>query len=181
MLGRPRLHPSAATMRHLGECLLQNQAFFGTRRKNPSTSSLFHQRAVIGGRIEAENRQLETILPRGLAMAAAAVAAQSGKQGHDVVSKVDRWITIESGHTYRQLKRAAGNGDCETSLTVGNPDGTMAVNPRHVAVCHVETGHATQVDQATVSHLARDEQILLAVRTAQLDPLRLDGDRPDRR
>ncbi len=87
---RVDFHPRAAAVRGCANRLQQQQAPVRRGGKQPSAATFFHQMFEVFSRLEPQQRQLEAVLPAGLAVAAAAVAAQLGEDRHDLVGKVDR-------------------------------------------------------------------------------------------
>src|SRR5262249_13116001 len=77
-----RVHSLAAGVGDLAGGLLQEQAAFGRGREDASAAVLFGQRLEIEFGNEAEQRQREAVLSAGLAVAAAAVAAELGEDRH---------------------------------------------------------------------------------------------------
>ena len=76
-------------MRNSVDCFLQDQAFIWNCREQ-STSAIFqHNGFVVECLIEAEQRQFESVLSAGLAMATARIAAIATEERHDVVAKID--------------------------------------------------------------------------------------------
>src|SRR5262245_65263813 len=77
---------------------------------------------VIFGWLEAQQREPESILAAGLAVAAARVATELGKNGHDLIWEIDRDRGVEFLHDNRQ------RGD--QPLGVFHGDGCFAVSER---------------------------------------------------
>src|SRR5262249_2096136 len=86
--------PSAA-VRRLTTGLGQQQASLRSRRKPPSPPAFLTDGIVIKGRIEAEKRQFESILPAGLAVTTASVAPVARQHGNNVVREVQRSGVVE--------------------------------------------------------------------------------------
>ena len=51
-------------------------------------ASFHHQRPVVGFRVEAEDRQLEPVLPFRLAVAARRVATEAAQKGDDIIGEI---------------------------------------------------------------------------------------------
>ena len=89
------LRPAAVRTRP--EALLQQQiaavpAAAGKRVGHGLVS--LHYRVVVEDRIEAEQRQLEAVLPAGPPMAAAGIAAVPGQKRHNIVDEVQRLLLV---------------------------------------------------------------------------------------
>ena len=89
--GESTSHPLAAAVRHAcRSALSSSRLLVGRGREEPPAAAFLHQVLVVLVRLEAEQRQLEAVLAAGLAVAAAAVAAELGEDRHDLVGKIDR-------------------------------------------------------------------------------------------
>jgi hypothetical protein len=146
ILIRANVHALAATVGDAAGCLRQQQTAVGSRGEQTPAARFLHERGVIDLRLEAEQRQFEPILPAGLAVAAAAVAAEFREDRHDLIAEVDWQIHVA-------VRR--GDGNRENLVAVGGGDGRRAVGDRndaartgdahHFAVGHVEFHVAGQV------------------------------------
>src|SRR6185436_6139998 len=110
---RAGLGAAAAAVRHLARRLADQQAPLGTGRKDAAAAGLFDQRVIVGGRIEAEDRELEAVLPAGLAVAAATVATELGKERHHVAGKIDARIFLKTGDDVRDINRLLADADAQ--------------------------------------------------------------------
>ena len=106
---------------------MQQQAFAGRRGENPPSATLFHQEFVVVLRLKTQQRKFETILAAGLAVAAAAVAAELGEDRDDLVFEVDRDLAGASFDTQREFGfRPLGACD-------GNSSGSVRKRGNHSA------------------------------------------------
>src|SRR5207245_7057225 len=76
-----------------------------SRRKDSPAAVLTHQGLEVERRLEAQEAEPEAVLPAGLAVAAAGVAAQLGKDRNHLVRKVDRPAGGKLGHLYGHFGR----------------------------------------------------------------------------
>ena len=104
------LHPLSAAVGRAAGRLQQQQAFARRGGKEPPASSLFHQEFVIVLRNKAQQRQLEAVLAAGLAVAAAAVAAELREDGDDLVFEVDRDLPRAPFDAERELGCSSARG-----------------------------------------------------------------------
>ena len=78
---------------------------------------------VIFARLEAQQRELETVLAAGFAVAAATVAAQLGKDGHDLIGEIDQRIVAEVNHRHFQRSgRTLSRTGCDRRRAIGSRD-----------------------------------------------------------
>jgi hypothetical protein len=139
---RVLLKPGAAAVRGYADRLGEQHALVGRGRKQPPPAAFFHQVLVVFGRLEAQERKFEAILTAGLAMAAAAVAAELGENRRDLIGKVDQGLVAEVGH------RHTGGG--------GDPIGTLA-RQRDLAVGQgSQKARLVDLNHAGRSELDRD-------------------------
>jgi hypothetical protein len=85
-----RFHaPAAAVWQHVRRFGEQQAVVGGTRRYAPAAAAL-GDLVVVPSRIEAEQRQFESVLATGLAVAAPRVAAITAEQRDNLALKIDR-------------------------------------------------------------------------------------------
>jgi len=72
--GRVGFEASATTVRHLGRALLQEQATLRRGGEQAATAGFLGEELKVLAGFEAEQRELETVLAAGLAVATTAVA-----------------------------------------------------------------------------------------------------------
>jgi hypothetical protein len=89
------LHAFAATVRQLSGGLEQEQTFLRRRQENTPTPALFQQRHVIQFGIGTDERQPEPVLSADFAVASTGIAAELGKDRHDLIAEVDRQIFVD--------------------------------------------------------------------------------------
>ena len=97
------VHPLAAAVRRAPLGLSSSRLSPGEEGKQPSATSLLHQEFVIVLGIKSQERQLEAVLAAGLAVAAAAVAAELREDRDDLVLEVDRNLSATALDADRQL------------------------------------------------------------------------------
>ena len=148
-------------MRHLGRGLHQQQALLRRRRKQPPAAAFLDQVLVILGRFKPQQRQGEAVLAARFPVAAAAVAAVLGKQGRDLVGKVDRQVLRDVGHAHPNRRVDSRSGR--------RVDRRFAFRQRN----HVAGGiHAHNSRRSHgVRHLASQIALLAAVKPACHDQL----------
>src|SRR5688572_24756100 len=86
---RTGVEPFSAAVLHRPSGFPQQQTLRGRLWEEPPAAGLINECLVILRRLEAEQRQLEPVLPVRLAVARARVAAELRKKGHDVVREMD--------------------------------------------------------------------------------------------
>ncbi len=92
------LDAPAAAMGNRPGRLEQQQALRRRRGENAPATRLLDKGVVIRHRIEAEDGELETVLPRRLAVTAAAVAAELGEEWRDIVYEMKRTVGLVQTH-----------------------------------------------------------------------------------
>jgi hypothetical protein len=88
-LTRAFTDPNPAAMRGAPRSLRQQEAAIRRYRKDTPPAGLLRQSHIVGTRIEAENRQLESILPFGLAVAAGRITAEPAQERNDVIFEIE--------------------------------------------------------------------------------------------
>ena len=119
-------HSLAAAVRRLSDRLRQQQALTRRGREDAPASAFLHEELVIVFGKETEQTELEAVLPAGLAVAAAAVAAELRENRHDLVGEVDRDINRHAGDFDRNLGSDVARGHCFH-------DGLAILDRRHVS------------------------------------------------
>lgn len=115
-----RLQPLAPAMRDKPGSLVQEEAFTRSGSEHAPAAAFVDERGVIEVGIEPQQRERETILPAGLAVAGAGIAAQAGEDGDDVVFEADGALRRNVG-THRAWRIAQD----------GNRDGSKRLQTRH--------------------------------------------------
>ena len=162
---RVDLQPRAAAVRHFADRLGQQQAAVGSGRKQPPAAAFLHQVLEVLGWLKAQQRKLEAVLAAGLAVAAAAVAAQLGEDRHDLIGKVDRRLVAKVGDRgLDRSGRSGGTGGRDRGRAIGlRHDQPGAVNPDHARGRDLVRCAAAQIAQLTAGVLAGDDQLLPGV------------------
>src|SRR5262249_4176685 len=146
-------------------------------RQKTATATFLYQRGIVGFRLEAEQRQLETVLARCLAVAATAVAAELGEDRDNLVAEVDRQVLVHRFGLDRNLDRLVGVASDDRSGTV--PDGNDAARRADANdlvvggfVLHV----AGQVLQASAVERGGEDDLLGSVAALESDFRRISGE-----
>src|SRR5262249_36841792 len=105
VLGAAARDAHAAAVGRAAGYLGQQQAVLWRRREHAPAAALLRQCGVIRGRVEAEHRQLEAVLPLRLAVAARRVAAELAEQRDDVVLEVVAARPAGARHLYGDVDR----------------------------------------------------------------------------
>ena len=174
------LHALAAAVGHAARRLEQQQALVGHRRVDAPAAGFLHQGVVVHVRLEAEQRDLEAVLPAGLAVAAAGIAPELGEDRHDLVAEIDRQVFLDAlgldGHpggvaavADRDLGFAAGQGQ---DAAAGQDAGDLLVG-------HLELGVAGEVGLAIAVQDGGDDQLLGGIASFEGDFLRMNDQLPD--
>src|SRR5205085_5523983 len=95
----------ASAMRNRSDGFHEQEAASRSGRENPASPRFLQQMLVIFGRLEPEERKLESVLSARFAVASAAVASGLGKDWDDLVGEVDRRIGLEILHDNRHRNR----------------------------------------------------------------------------
>ncbi len=80
--------PGPADVRHAAGRLGQEEALFGREPRQPALAGVAHHRLVVAGRVVAEQREMEAVLPFQPAVAGAGIAPQTGQDRHDVLAEI---------------------------------------------------------------------------------------------
>src|SRR5262249_9153673 len=115
-------HALAAGVRHLTRRLQEQQAVLGGVGQQPPTACFLDQRVEIDLWHEGEQGEGEAVLPAGLAVTAARVATQFGKDRYDLVGEVDRQTDVTT---------LCAESDGRLPVAVGGGDGGAAVGQRN--------------------------------------------------
>ena len=174
VIKRTGINSRASAVRQLPCRLEQEQTALRRGRENSAPASLAKQILVILLRLEAEQRQLETVLPAGFPVATAPVAAVLGKQWHDRVGEVYRLFSGNCLNLERDSGRPArlgGRGD--DARTVGQRLHQPVGNSHQAAwLCH-EGGVAGLIGDTPVGIGFRDEQLHASIGSAKRDAANL--------
>src|SRR5262249_5694268 len=144
-----------------------------------AAAAFLDQRGEVDVRLEAEQREFEAVLPGGLAVAAAGVAAELGEDGHDLVAEVDGQIDVAAGGL---------DGELDGLVAVPGDDGGGAVGQRD------DAAGGGDADDLLVGDLVGDvvgevnglpadgggeDELLGVVETLEGDGVRFDRERLD--
>ena len=75
-------------MRDTTGCLAQKQAFLGVHPRDPTAGGVAGDRLVIAFGVVAEEREVESVLPVGPAVATPRVTTGAGQDRNDVLAEV---------------------------------------------------------------------------------------------
>src|SRR5690349_8174147 len=104
----PRFEPLTAAVRHFPGGLEQQQTALGRRARDAPPAPLFDQCLEIKAGVEPEQRQFESVLPAGFAVAAPRVATEPAEDRLDVVGEVDLgWRLLGGPRDWPTQKRKA--------------------------------------------------------------------------
>ena len=95
------LDADSATVRHVTAGFLQEQTFLGHHRIRAAAAAFAGQSRAIGRGIEAEDRELESVLPFGLAVTAGGVATEAAEDRQHIGLKVKRAKLCRLSGMYR--------------------------------------------------------------------------------
>ena len=98
----------------------EHEAATGTGGEHTPPAAVLDEGGVIGQRIETEHRELETVLPGGLAVARAAVAAELGEDRYHIVLKVYGRVHLEALHLDRDGGLEVSDSDEQGGSPVGH-------------------------------------------------------------
>src|SRR5262249_24252209 len=93
-----------AAVRHAAGPLQEKQTRLRRREEHAAAAGFLRDRGVIAFRIRAEPRELEAVLPLGLAVAPARVARRLREDRDDVVGERDRSRLREARHFHWHAK-----------------------------------------------------------------------------
>ena len=149
----------------------QQQAPIRGGRKQTPPAAFLDQVLVVFGRLEAQQRELEAVLAAGFAVATAAVAAELGEDGHDLIGKVDRRFVAEmddfdlnlSGRTSGRRGRDRGCAIGQRRDEAGRVDRDNALGRDRIA------GRTAQVADLPAGILAVDDELLASVAAVERD------------
>src|SRR5262249_53091249 len=113
------LHAFAAAVGHAAGRLEQQQTAVRSGWEQTPTARLFHQRVEIDFRLEAEQRDFETVLTARLTATAAGIAAQLGEDRHDLIGEIDRQIHVAALGRDRHLDDLVAEGGGDLGRAVG--------------------------------------------------------------
>ena len=140
----------------VGDALQQEQAVLRRGGKDAAPARFLHDVLVILCRLEAEQRELEAVLPARLAVAAAGVAAGFGEYRHDLVREIDRQLQRRTRSTFTVRVPVASSA---AAVIVA-----VAIGERSDQAVHVDLHDAFW--RGGVVHLAGCAQSAVAQRTA---------------
>ena len=149
----------------------QEQAAIGRGGKDAPAAGFLDDGVVIEDRIEAEQRQLEAVLPAGPAMTAAGVAAMQRQQRHDVVDEMQRPGLVEVLDVDLDLPcfTLKLNGDFG-SPPGERPDKALLRDADNAGRLHAITGGASHVGDDLAR--PRDNKLPALMQPMQLKPRR---------
>ena len=175
VIKRIGINPRASAVRQLPCRLEQEQTALRRGRENSAPASLAKQILVILLRLEAEQRQLETVLPTGFPVATAAVAAVLGEQWHDRVGEVHRPFSsdrLDLEWNRGRPARLDGRGD--DALAVGQWFRQPVGDPHEAAWLGRENGVTGLVGDTPGDIGFRDEQLHAGIGPVKRDAADLD-------
>ncbi len=166
------LQPGAAAVRGRADRLEQQQALIRRGRKQPPAAALFDQVLEIFPRLEAQQRQLEAVLPARFAVAAAAIAAQFGEDRHDLIGEVDQRLVAQPlDANFRRAGDALGRLGGDRRLAVGQRnDQARGVDAHDAGRGDLVLDRPGQVVELAAGEAAGDRQLLPGVLAAKRKP-----------
>ncbi len=168
------LEPLAAGVRHGPDRLLEQRAVGGDRQVDATADHLASQPVVVPLRVEAKERDPESVLATRGAVAATGVAPGPHEDRHDVQPEAERGLHGRLGDLHRQRDRAAAEGDGEGRGAVG---GGVEDRPRAAdqpGVGHRERGLLRHVASDAVGVGGLDHDRLPVAGRRELDRRRID-------
>ena len=163
----------AAAVRNGSGRLQEHQASVGRRCEDATTARFLDDRLIVELRVEAEQRQLESVLPALLSMTTAGVAAIATEQRLDLVDEINWAFFVHAFDNDRDADFGAGVFDL-------NRRGAVGIGS-HIATCI--DGDDVRIE-ALVSRVARrvttgerDDQLASGVGVGQFDLSRQHVDR----
>jgi hypothetical protein len=162
--------------------LRKKQAGIGAGGKDAAAAPFLEQVVVIENRVEAEQRQAETVLTLNLAVAAARVAAEFRKYRHHVVREVDRQRMVHVLGRDRHFHAQAVDRRDDLGRTIGERHhATFGRHANHLRVADGEGRDAGDIDITAIGPLAGEEQLRRIVGAAELKRRGERCNRGDRR
>ena len=177
---RVDFEPLAAAMGTLPGRLGQQQRTIGSGRKDAPPVPLLDQRVVIERRVDSHQRQLEPVLARCLAVAAAAVAAEFAQDRLDVVGEIDGTHHAVALHLDRHVDRQLmtvgriGRADFDVDSAVAGRNHHAVVDAGDLRVGRTILDLVRHVGHAAVRTVGGDDQLHAFVGGAQRHRRRLD-------
>ena len=158
----------------------QQQRTVGSGRKDAPAVPLLDDRVVIERRVDSHQRQLESVLARGLAVAATAVATKFAQNRLNVVGKIDGMhhaITLHfDRHTHRQLVTVGriGRTDLDIDSAIARRNHHAVVNPGNLRIGRTIFHLVRHVGHAAIRAVGSDHQLHAFVGGAQCHRGRFD-------
>ena len=173
------VHEGAADVRHLAGRLEQHQARVRGGAVEAAACQVVGQRTVVEDGVVAAERQFETVLAVGAAVAGAGVAADARHGRHHVADETDLIFVFLPRHLDRDDRRLAGQGELEDAVAVGRRPHQHGGTHLHVGRL-VQLGHPRHVDPlAGVQHTGQhDLGVLERIGEGDAGRLGLDLDEP---
>ena len=168
------LRPAAVRNRVAG--LLHQQALLDEREVESSAADLAGEAVVIAVGVEAEQRQPESVLAAGGAVAASGVAAGLHEDRHHVELEADR------GRLHRPLD-VDGHGDCaagkcrgERGIAVGKGLELLPLEDHSVGMGEIQRRLRRDIPRDAVGVCRLHDERLPVLRRGELNLLRRDDD-----
>ena len=148
-------------MRHGQRGLLEQQAFLGGKRRDPTPLGTLDDGRVVGLGLEPQEREFEPALAVLAAVARPLVAAELGQEGHDLVAEADPALRLRALDRHLDAHLGRPEGDLHLGRPIRNrANPPLAIHASDRGLHRHELHLGTHIAARPVTGNAQDHQPL---------------------